>query len=81
VSASPDPAIRGAEHEPHQIPSSFNRHASAHAVSTAQYSPANAAIALTLATSMVREAHEEILLDLPIAEGTALQATSRPGTT
>jgi hypothetical protein len=42
------------------IPTTFNRHASAHAVSRVQYTPANAIIALALATSLVREAHQEI---------------------
>jgi hypothetical protein len=41
------------------IPATFNRHASAHAVSRVQYTPANAIIALALATSLVREAHQE----------------------
>lgn len=43
------------------IPPSFNRHASAHAVSRVQYTPANAMIALALATSLIREAHQEIV--------------------
>ncbi len=43
------------------IPTSFNRHASAHAVSRVQYTTENAMIALTLATSLVREAHQEIV--------------------
>jgi hypothetical protein len=43
------------------IPTKFNRHASAHAAGRAQYTPANAVIALTLATSLVREAHQEIV--------------------
>lgn len=42
------------------IPTTFNRHASAHAVSRVQYTPTNAIIALALATSLVREAHQEI---------------------
>jgi hypothetical protein len=42
------------------IPTSFNRHASAHAVGPEQYTEANAVIALALATSLVREAHQEI---------------------
>ena len=42
------------------IPDRFNRHASAHAVGRVQYSQANAVIAMTLATSLVREAQEEI---------------------
>jgi hypothetical protein len=42
------------------IPAKFNRHASAHAVGRVQYTPANAVIALALATSLVREAHQEI---------------------
>jgi hypothetical protein len=42
------------------IPTKFNRHASAHAVGRVQYTPANAVIALALATSLVREAHQAI---------------------
>ncbi|TCK25224.1 hypothetical protein [Pseudonocardia endophytica] len=42
------------------VPDRFNRHASAHAVGRVQYSPANALIAVTLATSLVREAQEQI---------------------
>ena len=42
------------------IPTSFNRHATAHAVGPEQYTEANAVIALALATSLVREAHQEI---------------------
>lgn len=42
------------------IPTIFNRHATAHAVGRIQYRPANAMIALALATSLVREAHQEI---------------------
>jgi len=43
------------------IPTRFNRHACAHAVGREQYAPANAVIALALATSLVREAHQEIV--------------------
>lgn len=42
------------------VPTIFNRHASAHAVGPEQYTEANAVIALALATSLVREAHQEI---------------------
>jgi hypothetical protein len=42
------------------IPTTFNRHASAHAVGPEQYTEANAVIALALATSLVPEAHQEI---------------------
>jgi hypothetical protein len=43
------------------IPTTFNRHASAHAVGRVQYTPANAVVALALATSLVREAHQTIV--------------------
>ncbi|WP_394614524.1 hypothetical protein JNUCC0626_32215 [Lentzea sp. JNUCC 0626] len=39
------------------IPTTFNRHAAAHAVSTEQYSPSNALISLMLASSILRQAH------------------------
>lgn len=42
------------------VPAEFNRHASVHAAGAAQYHPANALIALMLATSLLREAHEEL---------------------
>jgi hypothetical protein len=42
------------------IPTGYNRHASAHAAGRIQYTPANAIIAITLATSIVREAQEQI---------------------
>jgi len=42
------------------IPTIFNRHATAHTVGRIQYTPANAVIALALATSLIREAHQEI---------------------
>ncbi|WP_410646532.1 hypothetical protein [Amycolatopsis sp. cmx-4-54] len=40
-----------------QVPATFNRHASAHAVGTEQYTPANALVSLMLATSLLRQAH------------------------
>ncbi|GAA0897750.1 hypothetical protein [Pseudonocardia zijingensis] len=43
------------------IPERFNRHASIHAVGRVQYTPANAIIAIALATSLVREVHELII--------------------
>jgi hypothetical protein len=49
------------EYKGDPIPTRFNRHASAHAVGRVQYTPANAVIALALATSLVREAHQEIV--------------------
>ena len=49
------------EHKGDTIPTKFNRHASAHAVGRAQYTPANAVIGLALATSLVREAHQVIV--------------------
>lgn len=42
------------------VPTIFNRHASAHAVGPEQYTEANTVIALALATSLVREAHQQI---------------------
>jgi hypothetical protein len=45
----------------HSIPTKLNRHACAHAVGRVQYTPANAVIALALATSLIREAHQEIV--------------------
>jgi hypothetical protein len=39
------------------IPDTFNRHASAHAVSATQYTEVNTMIALMLTTSVLREAH------------------------
>lgn len=42
------------------VPTEFNRHASVHAAGAVQYHPANALIALMLATSLLREAHEEL---------------------
>jgi hypothetical protein len=45
----------------HPIPTRFNRHACAHAVGRVQYTPANAVIAIAIATSMVRETHEQIV--------------------
>ena len=42
------------------VPADFNRHASVHAAGAVQYHPANALIALMLATSLLREAHEEL---------------------
>jgi hypothetical protein len=39
-----------------EVPSEFRRHVSAHAVSRTQYTPANAVVALALATSLLREA-------------------------
>jgi hypothetical protein len=50
--------FNGPKGEP--VPTIFNRHASAHAVGPEQYTEANAVIALALATSLVREAHQEI---------------------
>jgi hypothetical protein len=49
------------EYKGHPVPPQFNRHASAHAVGRTQYTPANATIALALATTLVREAHEGIV--------------------
>lgn len=43
------------------IPKNFNRHACAHAVGRAQYTPANAVIALAITASMIREAHQQII--------------------
>jgi hypothetical protein len=43
------------------VPSNFNRHASAHAAGLVQYTPANAVVALALATSLLREAQQEIV--------------------
>jgi hypothetical protein len=43
------------------VPAQFNRHASAHAAGLTQYTPANAVIALALATSLLREAHQTIV--------------------
>lgn len=42
------------------IPVEFNRHASVHAAGAVQYHPANALIALMIATSLLREAQEEV---------------------
>ncbi|GAA1569933.1 hypothetical protein GCM10009827_109660 [Dactylosporangium maewongense] len=42
------------------IPMTFNRHASAHAVSSAQYNDANAIVAIMLATSMLRELQQNL---------------------
>jgi hypothetical protein len=39
------------------VPITFNRHASAHAVCAEQYTPTNALISLMLATSLLRQAH------------------------
>jgi hypothetical protein len=47
------------------VPETFNRHASAHAVGKVQYTATNAVIALALTTSMVREAHEQIVIATP----------------
>ncbi|MET7990843.1 hypothetical protein ABZU76_08020 [Amycolatopsis sp. NPDC005232] len=41
-----------------RLPSSFNRHATAHAVGSVQYTPENAAIAVMAAASVLRQAHE-----------------------
>ena len=45
-------------HKGDPTPTDFNRHASAHAVGSEQYTPANALVALMLATSMLREFEE-----------------------
>jgi hypothetical protein len=52
------------------VPTIFNRHASAHAVGPEQYTEANAVIALALATSLVREAHQKIVDDAAGASST-----------
>jgi len=43
------------------VPSVFNRHASAHAAGSIQYTPTNAVVALALATSLLREAHQTLV--------------------
>lgn len=43
------------------VPDYFNRHASAHAAGRVQYTSANAIVALALATSLLREAHQTIV--------------------
>ncbi|MCE0764925.1 hypothetical protein LWC35_18740 [Pseudonocardia kujensis] len=51
------------------VPEKFNRHASAHAVGKVQYTETNTVIALARSTSMVREAHEQIVEAPPPAAG------------
>jgi hypothetical protein len=48
------------EYKGDPIPTKFNRHATVHAAGRVRYTPANAVIALALATSLVREAHQGI---------------------
>ncbi|MFI1928412.1 hypothetical protein [Streptomyces sp. NPDC020377] len=43
----------------HPVPDSFNRHATAHAAGTVQYTAANAVIALMLAVSVLREIDDQ----------------------
>ena len=43
------------------VPDSYNRHASAHAVGKTQYTLPNALLAVMLATSMLRELHQQTL--------------------
>jgi hypothetical protein len=58
----------GDDQEP--IPTSFNRHASAHRVSEVQYTKVNALAALLLATSLLRELEPLLQLQVPENSGT-----------